>query len=108
MDFTLGGTLIPARLPIGLGDVIRQAPRSEFLDYYNTWYRPERMVVIAVGDFDAAKVEQQVIAAFSFLAARGPERKEPPLGALSIPDGLKVQFHPEPEATATSISLSTI
>lgn len=108
MDFALGGTLIPNRLPIGVEDVIKQAPRSAFLDYYDTWYRPERMVVVAVGDFDAAKVEQQIKTAFASLVSRVPERKDAVLGSLSIPDGLRVRFHAEPEAAATSISLSTI
>ncbi len=39
------------RLPIGDTAVILHAPRQRFLDYYNTWYRPNQTTVIAVGDF---------------------------------------------------------
>ena len=38
------------RLPIGDMDVVRNAPRSEFVDFYERWYRPDNMAFIAVGD----------------------------------------------------------
>src|SRR2546430_2471050 len=48
-DAMLGTTLLPRRLPIGLTDVITNAKRERFVDFWNTWYRPEKMVVIVVG-----------------------------------------------------------
>lgn len=47
------GTRFAERLPIGLPEVIQNAPRSEFEDYYRTWYRPERITVIMVGDAES-------------------------------------------------------
>ena len=44
------GSRLAERLPIGLEKVIRGAPRSEFESYYRTWYRPENVTVILVGD----------------------------------------------------------
>nr|MDA3951301.1 insulinase family protein [Spirochaeta sp.] len=38
------------RLPIGDMDVVRNAPRSEFVDFYDRWYRPDNMAFVAVGD----------------------------------------------------------
>ncbi len=108
MSFALGGTLIPDRLPIGSEEVIKHAPRAAILDYYQTWYRPDRMAVVAVGDFDTAKVEQQIIECFSSLEPRGPERANPDLGNLLVPDGVRVKHHFEPEAGSTRVSLSTI
>ncbi len=46
------GTRLGRRLPIGIAEVIETAPRSAFEDYYRTWYRPERMTLILVGDSD--------------------------------------------------------
>lgn len=46
------GTRFANRLPIGKDDIIANAPRSEFVDYYRTWYRPENMTLIMVGDAD--------------------------------------------------------
>ena len=40
------------RLPIGLESVIRGAPAAAVRAFYERHYRPERMAVVAVGDFD--------------------------------------------------------
>ena len=34
---------------IGTNDVLEKAGRDRFVDYYNTWYRPELMSVVVVG-----------------------------------------------------------
>ena len=43
------------RLPIGKPDIIRNAPVARLRAFYDTWYRPERMAVIVVGDIDPAE-----------------------------------------------------
>ncbi len=107
-EFMLGDTLLPKRIPIGLPEVIEKAPRARFTEFWDTWYRPEKMAVVAVGDFDAAAVERQIIAAFTPLAARAPARPEPALGELPKFDGVRAHFHAEPESPATSVSRTTL
>lgn len=46
------GSRFAQRLPIGDEGVIAKAPRSEFVDYYRSWYRPERVTLMLVGDAD--------------------------------------------------------
>jgi zinc protease len=105
----LGATLFPRRLPEGLTEVITKAKRDRFTDFWNTWYRPEQMVVIVAGDFsDAGAVEKMITTEFANLTARGPARPEPSLGELAKFDGVRPIFHAEPEAPATEISLTTI
>src|SRR5499427_7550740 len=41
------------RLPIGSPDVIRNAPPARLKAFYDTWYRPERMALVIVGDVAA-------------------------------------------------------
>jgi zinc protease len=106
-DFVLGDTLLPKRVPIGLESVIAEASRETFVDFYDAWYRPERMAVIAVGDFDAAAVEQQIIAAFAKLTPRGPARPSPALGAIARFEGVRARHHHEPEAGATTVAIQT-
>jgi len=48
------------RSPIGLVDVIENAPVEEFHAFYERWYRPDLMSVIAVGDFDPEVIEAKV------------------------------------------------
>jgi zinc protease len=105
----LGTTLIPRRVPIGLPEVITNAKRERFTDFWNTWYRPENMVVVVVGDFpDAGAVEKMITKAFADLTARAPARPKPSLGELAKFEGVRAIFHPEPEAPTTQILLSHI
>ena len=39
------------RLPIGLEKVIREVPASVVKAFYERWYRPQNMAIVAVGDF---------------------------------------------------------
>jgi zinc protease len=107
-EFAFGSTLFPKRFPIGLPEVISNAPRERFLDFWNTWYRPERMAVIAVGDFDVALVEKLIVAQFSDFAARGPARADPSLGEITRFDGVRAYFHSESEMPNTSVSILSL
>lgn len=44
------GSRFGVRMPIGKDEVIAKAPRGQFADYYRTWYRPENITVMLVGD----------------------------------------------------------
>jgi zinc protease len=108
-DAMLGATLFPRRMPEGLAEVITAAQRERFLDFWNAWYRPEKMTVVVVGDFsDAGGVEKMIAKACANLTARAPARPEPSLGELAKFDGVRPIFHAEPEAPATQISLTSI
>src|SRR5438128_7267192 len=65
------------RLPIGKPDIIRNAPPERLRAFYDTWYRPDHMAVVAVGDVDAAKMEQDIRTTFAPLTARAPAAPEP-------------------------------
>lgn len=105
----LGTTLLPKRLAIGAPEVIAKAKRERFLDFWNTWYRPENMVVVAVGDWaDEAAVEKIVREHFESVRARAPHRPAPALGKLPKFEGIRAIFHAEPEAPATNIALASI
>ncbi|MDB6093184.1 MAG: peptidase domain protein [Verrucomicrobia bacterium] len=107
-ETTLGHSLLPKRIPIGLPEIIEHAPREQFADFWNTWYRPERMVAIVVGDIDPAVVEKLAVAAFSPLTARAPARPDPNLGAIDEFTGVRTNFHAEPEAPRTTVSISSL
>ncbi|MDR1230094.1 MAG: insulinase family protein, partial [Spirochaetaceae bacterium] len=56
------------RLPIGLVEIIENAPASRMKSFYDKWYRPENMAIIIVGDFDGAEIERNLPAHFSIAA----------------------------------------
>lgn len=60
-----GGQKYPVRLPIGLTDIIKNAKRDRFVDYYNSFYRPEQATLVVVGDFDPDAMEARIKAKFS-------------------------------------------
>jgi zinc protease len=107
-EFELAGTLFPQRIPIGLQSVIEKAQRDRFLDLYNTWYRPERMAVIVVGNIQTDAVERQIAEAFAGVADRAPARPEPDLGHVTLALGLRADYHAEPEAPSTDVSIDVV
>ena len=60
LQLFFGSSLYAHRSPIGLTEVIETAPVQLLRDYYERWYRPDLMAVVAVGDFDVALVEAKV------------------------------------------------
>ena len=48
------------RNPIGLPEVLKTFQPETLRDFYQRWYRPERMAVIAVGDVDPVEAEQLI------------------------------------------------
>ena len=81
------------RLPIGKPEILRNAPVARLRAFYDTWYRPDRIAVIAVGDVDPQQIEQSIKAAFSPLTARAP--------AAPLPDR-KVPLHQQPLISVVS------
>ncbi|MBP6122177.1 MULTISPECIES: M16 family metallopeptidase [Providencia] len=53
------------RNPIGSLDIVRQAPIEQAKDYYQTWYQPQRMSLIIIGDFNTSSVRNQVDTLFA-------------------------------------------
>jgi zinc protease len=105
--FYYDGTLLPDRLPIGTDEVIRSAQRPAFVHFYDAWYRPERLAVIAVGDFDPSVVEKQLHETFAPLSPRAPASAAPDLGSPA-PDAPRLGHHFEPEASATTVGIQTL
>jgi zinc protease len=92
------------RLPIGKPEILRNAPVARLRAFYDTWYRPELMAVVAVGDFDAAQMEQSIKTTFSPITARAPKAAEPdrkvPLHQQPL-----VSVVADPEVTQSSVSI---
>ena len=67
----LEGSRFAERLPIGLPDIIENAPPNRLRDFYDKWYNTENAMVIIVGDFDARKMEKKVRELFAPIERRG-------------------------------------
>ena len=69
------GSRYAERLPIGDPEILRTAPAEGLQRFYEDWYRPDLMAVIAVGDFDAAEIEATIRDRFGGL--QGPAEPRP-------------------------------
>ncbi|HEX6201092.1 MAG TPA: pitrilysin family protein, partial [Thermoanaerobaculia bacterium] len=94
------------RQPIGTLDVLRGASREDLVRFYEDWYRPDLMAVIAVGHFDALRVERMVKERFRDLENpdEAPVRWTPDLPEHE--DTLFATFT-DPELTGTSVAVFT-
>ena len=61
---------------IGTPEIISQVTQSEIMNYYKTFYSPENMTTIIVGDFDKEKVLEKVEKEFDFKGRPNAPKKE--------------------------------
>jgi zinc protease len=92
------------RLPIGKPEVIRNAPPERLRAFYDTWYRPERMAVIVVGDIKGEAIEASIKSSFGPLTARAPAA---PLPDRSVPinKDLLISVVSDPELTRSNVTI---
>lgn len=82
LEFFLKNQRPPTRYPIGKVEVLETAPAQAFTDFYNRYYRPERTVLVAVGDFDLDAMEAKIKAKFGDWSPIGPAGANPDLGQV--------------------------
>jgi zinc protease len=69
------GTRLAVHDVIGDEGLIKTFPQAEFQDYWNTWYRPENMTLIVVGDIDPDKIIAKAKEKLGTFTARAPARE---------------------------------
>ena len=92
------------RLPIGVMQVIRNAPYERFRTFYKDWYRPNLMALVVVGDIDLDEMETKVKEQFSQLEnPPNPKPKE----VFPVPNHKEtlVAIAKDKEATGVDIQL---
>jgi zinc protease len=98
------GSRYAVRLPIGDTTVLKSANPGPLKRFYQDWYRPDLMAVIAVGDYDPARIEQLIRERFSRLT--NPATRRPrPLEAVPGHDSTLVTIVTDPEEQVSSIQL---
>jgi zinc protease len=98
------GSRFAERLPIGKPEILRTAPASRLRAFYDTFYRPDRMAVVAVGDTDPAALEQAIRSTFASLSARGaapPKRQD----AIPLDPETLVSAVADPEVQRSTVSI---
>ena len=109
-----GSSRYAERPPIGLPDVIETAPVVRLKEFYERWYRPDLMAVIAVGDFETELIEDKVRSHFApppegeALQERAAAASPTDRPQFDIPDHdeLRVSVFTDPEAPGTQLILA--
>ena len=92
------------RLPIGKPEIVRTAPAARLRSFYDTWYRPDRMAVVGVGDIAPQQLEQEIRNAFGDIKARGPAAPDPDR-TVPLHEQPLVSIVTDPEVTRSNVSI---
>ncbi|GHV43475.1 peptidase M16 [Spirochaetia bacterium] len=99
------GSAYANRSPIGLPEIIENAPAARLENFYKQWYRPDNMALIIAGDFDGAALEAELASHFTGPAPAGPLV----LSEYELPAPKKGKFEAaiitDPELTYTQLNL---
>ena len=68
----------------GTAATVNALTAEDLRTYYDTWYRPDNMAVIAVGDQSLDDLEDQIIDRFEDLEARGEIVEQPVVGDFAL------------------------
>ena len=92
-----------ARDTIGTEECISGATRDGLLAFYQKWYRPERMVLVVVGDLAVESLPELIEEQFSSITAKGPAPVTENWGTPEAPP-LRAIFHKRP-VTGSTVSI---
>ncbi|MEM0965985.1 MAG: insulinase family protein [Verrucomicrobiota bacterium] len=107
VGFLLPDTLFANRMPIGIQEVIETAPREEFVDFYETWYQPDRTFLVVTGEVDTDEWEKAIQEVFGTYGESRPDSPgDPDLGVVDF-SGLKAKVHREVEGKGVRFEIST-
>ena len=85
------GSRYAQRNPIGSLDIVRQAPIEQAKNYYQTWYQPQRMALVIIGDFNSSTVRSQIDTLFALPKPETLAQDDPQWKAFSNSTGMLVQ-----------------
>lgn len=104
----LPDSLVAKRFPIGVEEVIKNAPRERLADLYSRFYTPERMTFVIVGDVDVAKMEQRIKDTFSTMTNPANAGSNPALGSIKELKGVDAAVFTDNELTSTDVSFVSV
>ncbi|QNL19592.1 insulinase family protein [Hyphobacterium sp. CCMP332] len=112
MEFRYPDSLVAQRDAIGIPEVIQTAPREAFARYYDEFYRPDRAMLVIVGDIDVDRVEAEIADVYADWAASGNPAGPPVAGSVDPDRGFETGYFHDPDfftvLTVESVQPDTI
>ncbi len=107
IKFSMQGSLVAERMPIGLEETLNKADHIALKRFYDAWYRPSNMILLMVGDFDPDTVRPLVEEQFRKLQAAGSVPPCPEYGAVRD-TGTRFFYHYEAEMGNSETGIETL
>jgi len=107
LEFEFPDARISRRLPIGREEILKKADQGQFKAFYDTWYRPDNLILVLVGDFDTELAGTLIEDKFSTITPRAPPGKIPDFGDIKH-KGIKSFYHFEKESGNTTVSIEIL
>ena len=107
LKFEFPDARISKRLPIGREEILKKADQEQLKAFYDTWYRPEKMILVLVGDFNAELAGMLIEDKFSTITPRAPPGTIPDIGNIKH-KGITSFYHFEKESGNTTLSIEIL
>ena len=92
------------RTPIGKMEIVNTISREKILDFYNKWYRPDLMSVVAVGDIETSVLETQIKEIMGSIP-KNNTKLEHPVFDIPLPTEKQILKMSDPEQKYTFINI---
>ena len=89
----------------GTASTVNALTEHDLRDFYDTWYRPDNMAIIAVGDRSIDDLEDDIVERFSGLQARGEVTTPPETSRFELRSEPYVDILVEPSFGDSSVSV---
>ncbi|WP_417913506.1 M16 family metallopeptidase [Candidatus Electronema sp. JM] len=107
IEQAFAGTLLAQRDVIGTEEVLKKADAALLRQYYERWYRPDNMILVAVGDAEPAALQKLISQQFSQLKAKTASPACIELGKVAE-QGLEAFYQHEPDLGHTAVSIASV
>ncbi|MGJ8726481.1 MAG: M16 family metallopeptidase [Roseibacillus sp.] len=104
-EMLMPDSLITRRFPIGIEEVIKNAVRERFVNFYENYYVPQKMTFIVAGDIEVAAMEERIQKAFASLKNPETPGADPDLGSIPSGTGFRAAIFSDPEVASDDLSL---
>jgi zinc protease len=105
-EMYLAGTPYEDRVPIGTAESIEGMEADELRAFYDTWYRPENVALIAVGDIDLDEIEADIERIFADAASRSDDDRERVDRTFPLDSEPAFALHADPDQQTVDVEVT--
>jgi zinc protease len=105
-EMYLTGTPYADRVPIGSAESIEAMEADELRQFYDAWYRPDNVALIAVGDIDVDEIEADIERIFADAASRSDDDRERADRTFPLDSEPAFALHADPDQRTVDVEVT--